>query len=227
MNLLKSERFQLINGEWSNAVHALIEIKQNTPRNKYLQLCHQLQFTLSTNNTLSIFPGFHQPFDELSKLIDQGTQNNDQAQRWKPFTDWIQLKLAANPQVINPTEIKVMLLLHIYYNYYCNNQLKLLNGLITVIQDSLQPLPEESRVLNALLDPEQHLIGYAQANNNAERNQLNNLFQLDCTEEDELNIRHALVNLLAMILLGGADSFLWTFTFEPLKLIETVGKYNI
>ena len=224
LNLLKSERFQLLNAQWSNTVHGLIEIKHNTPRNKYLQLSHQLQFTLSTNNTLSIFPELHQPFDELSKLIDQGAQSNDQAQRWKPLTDWVQLQLTANPQVVTPTQIKVMLLLHIYYNYYCNNQLRLLDSLIAVIQNSLQPLAEELRVFNALLQPEQHLIGYAAENNNLERNQLNNLFQLDCMDDDELSIRHALVNLLAMILLGETESFLWTFTFEPLKLLNTVGK---
>jgi hypothetical protein len=204
-------------------LYNLLEIKHTSPRNKYLQLCHQLQFTLSINNTLSFFPKLHQPYDELSKLINQSVKTNDQ-QRWKLLTDWIQLKLNSNPPLLNSTEIKVMLLLNIYYDYYCNNQLILLDTLLTVIENTLQPSPEELRVFRAFLQPEQYLIGYSLMNNNVDKNQLNNLFKLDCTDEDELNIRHSLVNLLAMILLGGKQNFLWTFTFEPLKLQSTFGK---
>jgi hypothetical protein len=223
LNLLKSERFQRLNGQWSNTLYNLLEIKHTSPRNKYLQLCHQLQFTLSINNTLSFFPKLHQPYDELSKLINQSVKTNDQ-QRWKLLTDWIQLKLNSNPPLLNSTEIKVMLLLNIYYDYYCNNQLILLDTLLAVIENTLEPSPEELRVFRAFLQPEQYLIGYSLMNNNVDKNQLNNLFKLDCTDEDELNIRHSLVNLLAMILLGGKQNFLWTFTFEPLKLQSTFGK---
>lgn len=226
LTLLKSDRFQLLNAQWSNALYALIEIKQNTPRNKYLQLCHQIQFTLSVNNTYSIFPQLHQPYDELSKLIDQCAQAIDQPERWKPFTDWIQLKLNANPVIVNFTQIKVMLLLHTYYNYYCNNQLRSLDGLLQLIEISLQPLPEELRVFRAFLEPEQNLVGYDVQNNDPDQNQLNHLFQLGCADDNELNTRHLLVNLLAMILLGGKQNFLWTFTFEPLKLEKTFGKYT-
>jgi len=49
---------------------------------------------------------------------------------------------------------------------------------------------------------------------------------LDCRDEDELGIRHTLVNLLAMILLAGKENFLWTFTFEPLTLQNTLGKFT-
>jgi hypothetical protein len=70
------------------------------------------------------------------------------------------------------------------------------------------------------------MIGYPQINNNVDKNYLNNLFKLDCKDDDELGIRHALVNLLAMILLSGKQNFLWTFTFEALKLQSTFGKYN-
>jgi hypothetical protein len=220
LNLLKSERFQRLNAQWSNILYNLLEIKHSSTRNKYLQLCHQLQFTLSINNTLSIFPNLHQPYDELSKLIDQSAKTND----WKPLIDWIQLKLNSNPPLLNSTEIKVMLLLNIYYNYYCNNQLILLNTLLPVIENTLQPSPEELRVFRALLNPEQYMIGYSVVNNNVDRNSLNNLFKLDCMDEDELPIRHTMVNLLAMILLGGKQNFLWTFTFEPLTLQNTFGK---
>jgi hypothetical protein len=63
------------------------------------------------------------------------------------------------------------------------------------------------------------MIGY----NNVEKNCVNELFKLDCKDNHELNIRHSLVNLLAMILLSGKQNFLWTFAFEPLKLQNTLG----
>ena len=228
LNLFKSERFQRLNAQWANKLHSLFELKLNTQRNKYLQLCHQLQFTLSTNHTLSIFPKLHQPYEELSKLIDQCVKTNDQQQeRWILLSDWIELKLNINPPILNLTEIKVMLLLKIYYDYYCNNQLIALNTLLAVIENTLQPLPEELRVFRALLQPEQYMIGYPRINDNTDRNNLNNLFRLDCQDEDELNIRHSLVNLMAMIIMGGKQNFLWTFTFETLKLQNTFGEYLI
>jgi hypothetical protein len=35
-----------------------------------------------------------------------------------------------------------------------------------------------------------------------------------------------MVNLMALILLGGQQSFLWTFAFEPLSLKNTFGKFR-
>ena len=224
LNLLKSERLQRLNAPWANTIHNLLELKQTIQRNKYLQLCHQLQFTLTINNTSSIFPTLHQPYNELNKIVDECVKNK---QRWKDLSDWIQLKSNSDPPVVNLTEIKVMLLLNIYYNYYCNNQLASLDNLLTVIENTLQPLPEELRVFRAFLQPEQYMIGYPRGDNNADTNYLNNLFKLDCQEEEELNIRHSLVNLLAMIILGGKQGFLWTFTFETLKLEHTHGKIHL
>jgi hypothetical protein len=227
LNLLKSERFQRLNAQWSNTLYNLLEIKHNSQRNKLLQLCHQLQFTLTTNTTLSIFPKLHQPYEQLSKLIDQCIKSNDEQQRWKPLSDWIQLKLNSNPPVLNSIEIKVMLLLNIYYDYYCNNQLASLDTLLVFIENTLQPSPEELRVFCAFLQPEQYMIGYPSVNNHVDKNYLNNLFKLDCKDDDELSIRHSLVNLLAMILLSGKQNFLWTFAFEPLKLQNTLGEFKI
>lgn len=183
-----------------------------------------MQFTVTANKTLSIFPKFHQPYEQLSKLIDQCVKTNDQQQRWKPLSDWIQLQLTTNPPIINLTEIKVMLLLNIYYDYYCNNQLESLDSLLIIIENILQPSPEELRIFKVFIQPEQNMIGYPKLNNNVDKNYLNNLFTLDCKDDDELNIRHSLVNLLAMILLSGKQNFLWTFTFEPLTLQNTFGK---
>ncbi|CAF1063306.1 unnamed protein product [Didymodactylos carnosus] len=61
------------------------------------------------------------------------------------------------------------------------------------------------------------MIGY----NDTEENYLNQLFKLNCKSEDELSIRHSLVNLMAMIILGGKENFLWTFAFQPLLLQDT------
>ncbi|CAF3638387.1 unnamed protein product [Rotaria sp. Silwood1] len=49
-------------------------------------------------------------------------------------------------------------------------------------------------------------------------------YELDCKAADELCIRHLLVNLMAMIIKGGAKSFLWTFAFQPLAIENTFGK---
>jgi hypothetical protein len=121
-------------------------------------------------------------------------------------------------------DIKVMLLLNIYYNYYCNNQLQLLNTLLNVIERMLEPTPEEIRVFRCLLDPEHYMIGYPQENNTTDFNYLNHLFRLDCEAVDELCIRHSLVNLMAMIIKGGVTNFLWTFAFQPLSIENTFGK---
>jgi hypothetical protein len=69
------------------------------------------------------------------------------------------------------------------------------------------------------------MIGYSIENNNdIDKNFLNDIFKLDCEDEFELSLRHMLVNLLAMILLGGKQSFLWTFVFQPSILQNTFGK---
>jgi hypothetical protein len=119
------------------------------------------------------------------------------------------------------------LLLIIYYEYYCNDQLASLDTLLAVIESILQPSPEELRVFRALLQPEQYMIGYPRTNDNIDRNYLNTLFRVDCKDEDELSIRHSLVNLLAMIIMGGKQNFLWAFTFETLQLQKTFGKYKV
>jgi len=225
LNLLKSERFQDINSQWSNTLHDLLQIQQ-TQQNKSLQTCHRLEFTLTTNTNLSIFPKLHQPYDELAKIVVQCSKVAG-AQRWQPLVDWITTKLTTNPLVINATEIKVMLLLNIYYDYYCTNQLATLKDLMAVIEGNLQPLDQEKRVFKVFLEPKKSMIGYPPENDNGPNsNRLNDLFTLDCRDEDELGIRHTLVNLLAMILLAGKENFLWTFTFEPLTLQNTLGKFT-
>ncbi|CAF4682522.1 unnamed protein product, partial [Rotaria sp. Silwood2] len=60
-------------------------------------------------------------------------------------------------------------------------------------------------------------------NNVKDNNYLNDLFKIDFQDDEQLPIRHTLVNLLAMILLGGKENTLWMFAFEPLKLEETHG----
>ena len=153
-------------------------------------------------------------------------KNTDQQQRWKLLSDWIQLKLNSNRPILDLIEIKVMLLLNIYYDYYCNNQLALINTLLELIENILELPSEELRVFRVLIQPERFMVGYPLGNNNNDDNNfLNNLFKLDCQDEFELSIRHMLVNLMAMILLGGKQSFLWTFAFQPSTLQNTFGIY--
>ncbi|CAM4874703.1 unnamed protein product [Rotaria socialis] len=223
LDILKSDRIQRLNSEWANTLHDLLELKHNTQRNKYLHYGDQLQFTLTTDTTSSIFPTLHQPYDELNILVNQCVTDNNVEQRWIPLTNWIQLKLNSNPPIVSAIEIKVMLLLNIYYNYYCNAQLNLLGNLLTIIENILQPSDEEKLVFRVFLNPEENMIGYPREDNAQHRNYLNDLFKIDCQDEEQLPIRHTLVNLLAMILLGGKQNTLWTFTFEPLKLETTYG----
>ncbi|CAF1164755.1 unnamed protein product [Didymodactylos carnosus] len=97
-----------------------------------------------------------------------------------------------------------MLILKIYYDYYCQgaNSLLLLNELLEILQVNIEFSAEESQVFRILLKPVEHMIGY----NDEEQNYLNELFKIDCTAEDELSIRHSLVNLISMIILGDPGS---------------------
>ncbi|CAF3231564.1 unnamed protein product [Rotaria sp. Silwood2] len=221
LDLLKSERIQHVNATWADALHDLFTGKCITRRRKHIHLCHQVQFTLTTDNTESIFPALHVPYDELNQLISECVENTDVEKRWIPLTDWITSKLNSNPPLVSATEIKVMLLLNIYYVYYCNAQLNSLDNLLTIIEDKLQLCNEERRVFRALLQPEQHMIRYPNEINVKDNNYLNDLFKIDFQDNEQLPIRHTLVNLLAMILLGGKENTLWMFAFEPLKLEET------
>ncbi|CAF1380067.1 unnamed protein product, partial [Rotaria sordida] len=222
-NLLKSDHIQRLNNQWATTLSCLLGMKQTVQHNKYLQLCHQIQFTLSTNNISSIFPKLHQPYEQLKHILNNCVKENINEQQWKNLLDWIELKRNMNPSDLNLKEIKVILLLNIYYDYYCNNQLASLHTLLEFIENTLELLPEELRVFRAILQPEQFIIGYPRVNDNAEKNFLNNLFTLNCQDEDELCIRHSLVNLIAMILMGGKQSFLWTFAFHPSTLQNTFG----
>lgn len=224
LSLLKSDQFQRINSNWANNLHAVLQSTSNIQRSKSIQLCHQLHFTLSADSTSSIFPHLHKPYNQLNQLIGQCVQNNELAQRWPPLADWIQSKLNENPSNVTAVEIKVMLLLTIYYDYYCNDRLAVLDQLLNIIENSLQLSDIERKIFLLFLNPEQNTIGYTKHDDQADKNYLNDLFNLRCQDEDELPIRHILVNLLAMTLLSGKENCLWTFAFEPLTLQETFGK---
>ncbi|CAF2108222.1 unnamed protein product [Rotaria magnacalcarata] len=225
LNLLKSENILRLNQQWATNLYRSLELKQTQKQNKYLQFCHQIQFSLSSKNDSSIFPGLHQPYEELSKIIDICVKSNTEENQWGILSDWIQLKLNSDPIQLQLKEIKVIILLIIYYEYYCNNQLSSINTLLEMVENTLQLSPEELRLFRVIIRPEQFMIGYQgdNNNNNADKNFLNGLFKLDCNDEFDLSLRHMLVNLMAMILLGGEKSFLWTFMFQPLTLENTFG----
>ncbi|CAF1573843.1 unnamed protein product [Rotaria sp. Silwood1] len=224
LDLLKSDRIRNVNNQWADYLYRLLESKELVRLKKDLQLCHQLQFTVASKSDISsIFPHLHVFYDELCKTIENCITSDALEDRWKPLSDWIETKLHSDPVQLTSNEIKAMLVLNIYYNYYCSNQLLLVQPLLEIVNDTLEPLPEDLQVFQALLQPEQHIIGYSEENVNEDINYLNRLFKLDCNEKDELGIRHCLVNLMAMILMGGKQSFLWTFAFEPLTLENTYG----
>ncbi|CAF3611238.1 unnamed protein product, partial [Rotaria socialis] len=222
LDLLKSERIQHLNFQWANTLYALFLLEDNTQRNKYLHYSDQLQFTLATDTTFLIFPTLHQPYNELNLLIDRCVKDNNVGQRWIPLTNWIKSKLNSNPPILSAIEIKVMLLLNIYYNYYGNAQLNSLGNLLTIIENTFQLCDEEKLAFRVFLQPEQYMTGY-QKHDTEHRNYLNDLFQIDCQDQEQLPIHQMLVNILAMILLSGKQNTLWTFTFEPLKLEHTHG----
>ena len=224
LKLLQSDHIQSCNSDWANALYSHLDGDQVARDTKYLSEYHQIQFTLSKKDSLSAFPNLHQPYDAISKIIDDCVKNENQDEKWKVLSDWIQTMRNADPCNVTLKEIKVMLLLKIYYTYFCDNRLSSLDGLLELIQNLLEPLPEELIVFRALLQPENYMIGYTNKSTEDDQNFLNKLFKTDCDAEDELSIRHSLVNLMAMILMSGEENFLWTFAFKPSTLEQTYGK---
>ena len=210
---LASTPVQQLDRSWSNTLSRLLELNQTITQNRYLQLAQQIQFTLPIQDrSSSAFPSLHQPYEELRHLIRACVEET-----WQPLVDWIQAKSSVIPM----NELKAMILLNIYYDYYCADRLASIETLGQTLESLLRLSPEERRVFRALMDPERCMIGYG---DEEESNALNDVFKLDCHDDFELSLRHLLVNLMAMILLGGKQSFLWTTAFDPLKLCKTFGK---
>lgn len=223
LNLLKSENIQHLNNEWATKLYCLLELKETKNETKHLQLCHQIQFTLSSKNDSSIFPELHEPYQELRKIIDTCVKNNTEVNCWEHLSEWVQSKMNTDPVNLQLKEIKAMVLLIIYYEYYCTNRLSSIHSLLELIENSLELTIEELKLFRVLIRPVEFMVGYPRDNNHDDKNFLNDIFKLDCDDEFELCIRHLLVNLMAMIYLGGENSFLWTFMFQPSKLQDTFG----
>ena len=77
-----------------------------------------------------------------------------------------------------------MILLIIYYDYYCSNQLEYIQDLRILIDNILELSDEEQRVFNVLFQPEQYMIGYPNKNNDRDKNYFNDLFRIDCEDEE-------------------------------------------
>ena len=225
--LLQSKQVKKLNDEWAKSMINLLAISKVIETSKTLRVYHQVQFTIHTNDHLSIFPKLHKPYHSLNQCVHQCSRSNDPNQRWNLLIEWIQTALNLRPPFPTALEIKVMLLLNIYYNYYCTNRLKSLDGLLSVIKEHLQPNHEEWIVFSAFIEPDKCMFGYKITPGDPDENHLNNLFHLDFDDQEYLAVRHVLVNLLAMILLAGKNSFLWTFAFEPSKLTDTYGKIKL
>ncbi|CAF1165379.1 unnamed protein product [Didymodactylos carnosus] len=140
---------------------------------------------------------------------------------WLPLINWINEQQNVEENRLDLNEIKSMLILKIYYDYYCQgeNNLMLLHELLETLQMNMEFSPEEIQVFRVLLEPVENMIGY----NDEKQNYLNEIFKIDSTAEDELSIRHSLVNLISMIILSGKETFLWIFIFQPLLLQDTYG----
>ncbi|CAM4842781.1 unnamed protein product [Rotaria magnacalcarata] len=219
--LLQSERLRTINENWSTTLCRLLQLDQTQCQNSHLQLSHQIQFTFSLNaNNSSIFPTLHRSYEELRKIMDICVQSQNDEDPWKSLVSWMHDQLYSEETKLKINELKAMLLLKIYYDHYCTNQLEPIRPLINIIPRILSLTRGEERVFRALCDPEQNIVGY---HSHEDTNALNDLFQLNCQAEFELNLRHLMVNLMAMILLAGQQSFLWTFAFEPWSLEDTYG----
>jgi hypothetical protein len=224
LNFLQSEKLRLINENWTTTLYRLLQLNQTLSQNPHLQLSHQIQFTFSSNgNGSSIFPTLHQPYEELRKFMDVSVHNETDDDSGEAFASWINSQLSSIPTTLQKNQFKAMFLLNIYYDYYCTNQLELIRPLIDVVETLLSLSTEEVHVFRVLLDPEQYMVGY---HSHDDTNSLNDLFKLDCQNEFEISLRHLMVNMMAMILLGGQESFLWTFVFRPLSLGNTLGKFH-
>ncbi|CAF1646583.1 unnamed protein product, partial [Didymodactylos carnosus] len=132
LNLLKSNFHAEIGNEWSMSLYRLLEIQENYPleqqQNSCLQLCDRIQFTLSANidnNTSTIFPKLHREYDIFSRIFSSCV-NDTELHRWTALIDWFQSKLVVRLEF---GEIKTLLILKIYYDYYCLNQLHMLDML--------------------------------------------------------------------------------------------------
>jgi hypothetical protein len=226
LRLLKSDDFRQQNQQWSTTLSRFFETTQTTAataKKSSLQMSHQIGFTLATDTAALIFPHLRQPYQELQAIVNQCVHQNQNEQHWKTFTDWITLNQQENPAKLQLTEIKVIVLLIIYYEYFCQNQLESIDSLLAIVERDLDLSEEELLVFRAVSQPERSMIGYPRSPQD-ELNTLNHFFTPQCQNADELRIRHCLVNLIAMILLGGKQSFLWTFAFQPLSLPHTHGQ---
>lgn len=222
IQLLVSGSLHRLNANWADTLDQILELNQTVPQSHCLNFSQQIQFTLPlTDTTGSLFPDLHQPYQELRKIVHQCTQNNPGEGQWTPLTVCLSTHLNSPTKQCKPEELKALLLLNIYYDYYCTNQLDSIQSMLTAVKTVLPLRSEEQLVFQALTDPEQYIIGYSA---NTRNNTLNNSFRLDCQDEFEISQRHLLVNLIVMILLGGPQSFLWTFAFQPSALQNTFGK---
>ena len=119
LKLLQSDDVQQQNQQWSTTLSQFFETKQITPVKKSsLQMSHQIGFTLASNTEALVFVHLQQPYEQLKTIVDQCVNQKQGEQRLKPFTDWITLNRQGNPQKLQLTEIKVIVLLIIYYEYF-------------------------------------------------------------------------------------------------------------
>ncbi|CAF1586988.1 unnamed protein product, partial [Didymodactylos carnosus] len=164
INLLQSNFLRTIHNEWSTKISELLSNIQKLRRNEErLHVYDQLEFTLSTNApSCSAFSKLHQPYTNISKIFDECANNKSESDNWTPLFTWCLEQLSLEDEPLFPNEIKMMLFLKIYYDYYCHENILSLSNLVESLQSvqQLELIEEELRVFKAILMPETYMIGY-------------------------------------------------------------------
>ncbi|CAF4870393.1 unnamed protein product [Rotaria sp. Silwood1] len=168
------------------------------------------------------------PSDALlcsTKLVDIGNQIEFMRLSYSIFVD---------ETIPDPTQLVTQLLKHqprdTLRSSISNNKssyLKILPTIINIIHEYLSNRidNEHAGSSSLMIDFQQWILSILRTSKPRTQDDINNIFVcLDCKAADELCIRHLLVNLMAMIIKGGAKSFLWTFAFQPLAIENTFGK---
>eukprot|EP00698_Gefionella_okellyi_P000162 TRINITY_DN10146_c0_g1_i2.p1 TRINITY_DN10146_c0_g1~~TRINITY_DN10146_c0_g1_i2.p1 ORF type:complete len:5535 (-),score=1671.40 TRINITY_DN10146_c0_g1_i2:10-15267(-) len=209
--LLRNDGFRSF-AQWAEPMSEALSVKVPTASliSKPMLMLGELPGELVTAQQAALY-------DELSVCVDSAARSSNFAE----FIQWV----SDHCQTVEMRQqLKMMLLLKVYHDYFCANNLMPLHPLLAILLQqlpSLQLQVHECRVLMAFIHPEQSMIGYARPDN-----QLNELFRAECHHRDDLPMRHALVNLLALVIghdVSPGRNFAWTHMFNPIALENTFG----
>ncbi|OLP95635.1 hypothetical protein AK812_SmicGene22228 [Symbiodinium microadriaticum] len=121
-----------------------------------------------------------------------------------------------------PGHVKTMLILLVYHGYYtleANASLHMMLEWLPKLAQALDMSDEERHIFACLIDPAGYQPGYNLQNSVAQ------MFQLDCNDQLQVQIRHCLVNGLACCLSMQGDRryHFWQHVVDPGSLHGTYG----